>query len=172
LIRLRSRKLKVFLLLLALSFVGWVYITFDRYREVRRFFNDPSDLAWASKYLDRKINFCDAPWQETIVIKDGKQENYFSPGHRFEIISNGKFNEDALLEVVDTSTASTAISVQVPFSSIFDFKWSKGERFFIFTTAIARDDWYPAEIFISDTSTGRTMYFGDSEFYECVLRHW
>ncbi len=170
--KLRSRRLKILLLLIVLSFVGWIYSAYDRYREIHSFFSNPSDLAWAGKYLDKKINFCDSPWEETIVVNRGEQERFLSPSQRYEIKSNGKFNEDAHLSVVDTKTDRVTINVKTPFFSNYNFKWTKDERFLIFTTSITKDDWFPAKIFISNTSIGHTMYLGDSEFYECVLRHW
>jgi hypothetical protein len=160
------------LLLLVLSFIGWAYRTYDRRREIHNFFKDPVDLAWARTYLDKKINFCDAPWKQTVVVKNMEKEVFVSPSGRYEIKSNGRYDEDAYFLVVDNKTSRTLKNVTTPFFTDVNFKWTDDERFLIFTTSITKDDWTPAEIFITDTGSGQTMFLGDSEFYDCGLRHW
>lgn len=167
----RSRKLRTLLSLVVLSVIVWASRAYNRYREARDFFTDPNDLTWASQYLDKKIDFCDSTWKETVVLKSGEEGELISPSGRFKIKPNGENNEGADLSLIDTQT-SRRFKVESTYLNSGEFKWTKDEHFLIFATSITKDDWFPAEIFISDTSTGRTMYLGDSKFYECELRHW
>lgn len=167
----RSRTSRISLLLCVLGSTGWAYRAYDRHREIQSFFKDPKDLAWARKYLDKKINFCDAPLKDTVVAKDREKEVYVSPSGRYEIMPNGRYDEDAYFLVIDHETGRAIKNATTTFS-YSDFKWANDERFLIFTTSITKDDWASAEIFIADIGTGQTMFLGDSAFYECGLRTW
>ncbi len=167
----RTKKLGILLSLLILGSISWVYRIYDRHCEIQDFFKNPNDLAWARAYLDKKINFCDAPWKETVVVKSGEKETFVSPSGRYEIKPNGRYDEDAYFLVVDNETGHAIKNATTLFSHS-DFKWTKDEHFLIFTTSITKDDWTPAEIFITDTGTEQTMFLGSSAFYECDLRNW
>ncbi len=168
---LRSTKLRILILFIVLSVIVWACRAYNRYREARDFFTDPNDLTWASQYFDKKIDFCDSSWKESVVLKSGEEGGFISPSGRFKIKPNREKNEGVDLFLIDTQT-SRRFKVESTYLSSGEFKWTKDEHFLIFSTSITKDDWFPAEIFISDTSTGRTMYLGDSKFYECELRHW
>ncbi len=168
---LRSRKLRVLLSLIVLSTVGSAYRRYHRYREIHDFFRNQNDLAWAKHYLDKKINFCDAPWGETVVLKNGEHEIFTSPSGRFKIKPNGQYYEGTDLLLIDAQT-SRRFKAESTYLSHDEFKWTDDERFLIFTTSVTKDDWGPAKIFIIDTGTGQSMFLGDSAFYDCGLRHW
>lgn len=165
----RSRKIRILLSLAVLCPIVCAYRTYNRYREIYDFFRNPDDLAWASQYLDENIDFCEATWTESVVMKNGAEEKVVSPSGRFEIKSDGE-NEGANTLLIDAQT-SHRFNVGSTYLSYGEPKWSKDERFLVFKTSVTKDDWFPAKIFISDTSTGRTMYLGDSKFYECELKH-
>lgn len=168
----RSRRALALLLVVLSGVSGWIYKVYDRHRDILDFFEDQNDLAWASTYLDKKINFCDAPWKETITKKRGEDEMFTSPSGRYEIKPKGKYSEGAYFSVFDRKTRHATKIVTAPFSTDANFKWTEDERFLIFTTSITKDDWNSAKIFITDVAKGQTMFLGDSAFYECELRNW
>ncbi|NDE16059.1 hypothetical protein EBZ80_14125 [bacterium] len=166
--------------LLALACFGavfWIYKIDSRRRQVYRFFSRRDDLEWARPLIDKKFNFCDAPLVNSISRIDGEQKTYLSPSMRFQPRPANSIvppDEDPRIALVDQHSGNNGVVVEIDgyLSSDTDFKWTRDERFLVHTSAITKDDWLPARIFITDTSSGRSIYLGDSAFYECELRHW
>ena len=166
---MRSKKLKILLPLLVAGAIGWVYKAYDRHREVRAFFRNSEDLVWAKKYLDNTINLCDSPWEKTIIVKSDVEDIYLSPSRRYEIRWNESSAEGAFFLIADAKKDRLTKNSKI-LSRYFSAQWAKDERFLIFSPAITLDEWWiPLKIFISDAVTGKTIYFGKSEFYECEV---
>ena len=162
-----SKKMKILLLLLIAGAISWVYKVYDRHCEIQEFFTSFEDLIWARKYLDKMINLCDSPWEETIIIKSSGKDVYLSPSRRYEIQWNNRSGDDAYFLIVDTKNDQSIKNSPI-LSRLPSVQWAQGERFLIFSPAITLDEWWvPLKIFINDTVTGKTIYFGKSKYYEC-----
>lgn len=175
----RSQFILSILCAFAFGTAGWAYKAHDRRREVLEFFKDPNDLAWARTYLNKKINFCDAPWQETKIHIVENEEQYQSPtGHfRVNIYTNSEHEE--AFDLIDANAGRELLTFTFKWDpkgaglGYDDLKWAKNERLLIFRKPIAMDsDWTVSRIYVCDTTTGNVIYLGDSEFYECVSRNW
>jgi len=152
-----------------LILVSWGYLTLDRHREIHDFFKNPNDLDWAKAYLDQKVNFCnESQWEDTVVRRDQGTEEYFSPSGRYEIRLNRKVGDKPSFTMIDRKDNRVLANVGIPFIYAYS-KWVKNERFLIFEYPAARDDWLGPDVFISDTSTGKVIFFGKSAYYDCAL---
>jgi hypothetical protein len=158
---------------------GWGLKIYHRHHEIIDFFNEPEDLAWAKGYIDKKINFCDAPWQETVAHKTAGEDQYFSPSGRFRIRSYSNLEYEESFDLIDSKVDKTLLTFSFGFNfkparlGLSGVKWAKNEKFVIFRRPISiDDDWATSEIFVGKTRTGKTIYLGDSAFYDCILRTW
>ena len=177
--KIRSYKYQFIFAALALSTVSLGYRSFDRQREIHDFFETPEDLAWAKSYLNKTINYCDAPWQETRVDKINNINQYSSPSSLFKvnIYTNSLYEEG--FRLINSKTKEIILELTFSWNpkgaglGNDDFKWARDERFLIFRKPITMDsDWTTSQIYAADTSTGDIIYLGDSEFYDCELRNW
>lgn|GEM_PF-1904075 len=177
--KVRSKAIRIFLFMIAIGTVRWAYLAYDRQREIRDFFKDPGDLAWGRTYLDKKINYCDAPWQMTVVHKIGDKEEYRSPtGHfKLNIYTTEDYRES--FDLIDLKAKVSLLTYRFRWGpkgaglGYDDLKWARNERFLIFRKPITMDsDWATSRIYVCDTTNGEVIYLGDSKFYECEMRNW
>ena len=177
--KIRSRGFQIILLIFAFGLGSWGYKSYNRHRKILDFFKESEDLAWARTYLDNKINFCDAPWQNTVVHKIDGKDHYHSPTGRFTVNIYTNNEHEEAFDLINTNNEKMLLTYTFNWDpkgaglGYNDFKWTKYERFLVFRKPITMDsDWATSQIYVCDTATGGVIYLGDSEFYECVLRNW
>lgn len=149
-----------------------------RDREAKFFFRDSEEMSWVYKYLDKRINFCDAPWESTRVEDVKNRQSYVSPSGRFRIkISDDSFQR--IFHVIDTQNGNTQLTYSFHHDpkgaaiNAADFKWINKERYLAFRNPITMDsDWATSKIYLYDVKFGGIFYLGDSEFYDCEARTW
>ena len=177
-----NRRSRVFVLILTgivttVSIIGLKALV--RHREIRTFFQEADQLAWAQKYLDQKINFCDAPWQHMRVEKNQSGERYVSPSGQFtvKIYTNASFEET--FDLIETNGQSAPFTFSFSWDpkggglNSSNFKWIQNERYLAFRKPLTIDnDWGTSKIYIYDLKLGGVIYLGDSEFYDCESRNW
>jgi hypothetical protein len=152
--------------MIVLAIIFWAYRIYSRHLEIHDFFKDPDDLAWARIYLDKKIDFRGEPeWKEAVLHQSHGKREFFSPSGRYELLPNDD-RANLSFMIIDRKYNRMLANIAFPFMYT-DSKWAKNERFLIFRYPLDRDDWWGSDIYISDTTTGKTIYKGESLFYLC-----
>ena len=174
-----SKVFTISFLVLCASLLVTGFKAIARHQEVNRFFRETDDLEWAQQYLDKIVNFCDAPWEHSQELIDSKSHIFKSPSGNLHIRKYVKASFEESFELLESQSKSLLLDFTFSWDpkgasiSINDFKWAKAERFLIFRKPITMDnDWGTSKIYIYNITSGDLIYLGDSEFYDCTTRTW
>ena len=167
--KIRKRWFFIFFLSLYFIFIA-LRAVFLRRNEINNFFPD-RDLLWAKMYLDKKINFCELNWPNSIAIMKGGHLIRFSPSKEYRVekvkIGEGEFDFGSMI----FDNVKNRALLQIPDYPGYDMiKWVRDERYFVYMETISTEiEFTVPGVYIGNPRTGQLLYFFDSTIADCPL---